>query len=301
MVHEEALKYETRGEFRSESNKAYQAAKKRGMLDEVCNHMAKVVPVFWSVELIKIEALEYKYRGEFRSNNASAYNAAIRLGILDEVCSHMGTKLTKWTKKMIQVEALKYYGRGDFKDGSCGAYRAARERSILDSICAHMTTKYTVWTKEMLHNEALKYDDFGELRSKSKTAYNLIVRRGLVGEACSHMTKDRNQTDNDCLYVWQIEDTNIYKIGITSMKLGFERIQRVANKHNVKSVITALIKVDDAKKIEKELHEVYQATQDLIIEGDGFSEFKTLTRTELIEILDYLNQEKIEGVLNYPL
>lgn len=38
---QEALKYETRGAFFRKSNNAYQAARKRGILDEICAHMKK--------------------------------------------------------------------------------------------------------------------------------------------------------------------------------------------------------------------------------------------------------------------
>jgi hypothetical protein len=39
MLRDEALKYKTRNEFRKGPTKAYQAAFKRGILDEICQHM----------------------------------------------------------------------------------------------------------------------------------------------------------------------------------------------------------------------------------------------------------------------
>lgn len=40
MIREEALKYNTRTEFKNNSG-GYKAAKRRGILDDVCSHMKK--------------------------------------------------------------------------------------------------------------------------------------------------------------------------------------------------------------------------------------------------------------------
>lgn len=40
MLRKEALKYNTRGSFQKGS-KAYQAALRRGLLDDICSHMIK--------------------------------------------------------------------------------------------------------------------------------------------------------------------------------------------------------------------------------------------------------------------
>ena len=39
-LREEALKYNSRAEFRNASSSAYQTALRRGIIDEVCQHMA---------------------------------------------------------------------------------------------------------------------------------------------------------------------------------------------------------------------------------------------------------------------
>ena len=40
MLQEEALKYHSRNEFRNASSSAYRTAFRRGIIDEVCQHMA---------------------------------------------------------------------------------------------------------------------------------------------------------------------------------------------------------------------------------------------------------------------
>ncbi len=254
----------------------------------------------WTLEMLETEALKYDTRAEFREHSNKAYQTASRRKLLGTVCSHMETVGYQITNEEIKKEALSYTTRWEYQKNS-RTYSLARTRNIMEEACSHMDNLLTTWDEDNLRIEALKYEYRNEFQTKNESAYRRARHLGIIDDVCSHMDRDPRLGGNNCLYVWQIEDTNIYKIGITSMKLGYSRIESVANKHNVKPVITAYVKVDDAKKIENELHKIYRTPQNLIIKGDGYTEFKTLTRTELIEILDYLNQEKTEGVLNYPL
>ena len=96
-IHQEALKYKTRGEFCKFSPQAYQVARRRGILDKVCSHMPKHIgfagknnPRYkWTFEMLHNEALKYNTRGEFHKNSRTAYNTAYRRGILNKICSHM--------------------------------------------------------------------------------------------------------------------------------------------------------------------------------------------------------------------
>ena len=110
----------------------------------------------------------------------------------------------------------------------------------------------------------------------------------------------RSGTDNDAIYIWKICNTDVYKIGITSKRLGKRRIEDVARKHEVDYKILALAEVKDAMRLETVLHKIYTTPQNLITEGDGMTEFRTLTKAEVIEALDHIKQHMISGELNYP-
>lgn len=87
MLKMEALKYDTRNDFVIGSNGAYYAAIRRGILDDICNHMI-YKHVKWSDEMLRKEALKYNTRGSFQKGS-KAYQAALRRGLLDDICSHM--------------------------------------------------------------------------------------------------------------------------------------------------------------------------------------------------------------------
>jgi superfamily II DNA or RNA helicase len=90
-IKNEALKYNTKNEFKNNSNRLYQKAKRYDILDEVCSHMElKIKPAnYWNRETIKKEALKYKRKMDFLKNANGAFQKAYSLGIMDEVCSHM--------------------------------------------------------------------------------------------------------------------------------------------------------------------------------------------------------------------
>ena len=142
-IHTEALKYETRSAFYKGSPSAYNAARRLGIMDEVCAHM-DVVRQSWDDDSITAEALKYQTRGEFKKGSKSAYNAAKHLGIFEQVCAHMKLVLQSWDAVSLAEEALKYETRWAFQQGSGGAYRLAYDSGILDEVCAHMP-KHAKW------------------------------------------------------------------------------------------------------------------------------------------------------------
>jgi hypothetical protein len=199
-VREEALKYKTRNEFRKGSPSAYNSARKKGWLDEVCSHMIlkKGDPGYWDIlENVREEALKYKTRNEFKLGSPSAYNSSIRNGWLDEVCSHMILKkggLGYWNiLENVREEALMYETRNEFKLGSPGAYVSARKKGWLDIVCSHMILQKGdrgYWNVfENVQEEVLKYKTRLEFKLGSPGAYNSAYRNGWLDIVCSHMVK----------------------------------------------------------------------------------------------------------------
>lgn len=87
---EEALKYKSVKDFVDNSKSAYMTARSRGLLDEICSHMSRLIGKDWTLESLEQEALKYKTRGEFAAKGKGAYLAARRKKLLNKICSHMG-------------------------------------------------------------------------------------------------------------------------------------------------------------------------------------------------------------------
>ena len=79
---EEALKYNTRGEFKKNSTSAYNKSLSKKWINEICFHMIKIknVKEYWNKEKCQEEALKYTTRSEFQKNNGSAFLASATVG-----------------------------------------------------------------------------------------------------------------------------------------------------------------------------------------------------------------------------
>ena len=188
---EEADKYRTRTEFRRQSPKAYNAAKRHGYLDELCVHMIEERKPngYWTKERCLEEALKFETRQEF--NNTPAYQASIRNGWFDDVMQHFPVirrTIESWTKEECTEEALRYTKRSDFSAGSHGAYTASKYKGWLDDICVHMDNESKPqWNFDACRQEALKYSTRAEFKRESGGAYAAARRARWLDDICKHM------------------------------------------------------------------------------------------------------------------
>jgi len=123
----EARKYSSRVEFEKKSVGAYSAARKKGLLDQVCIHMERLVnPVgHWTKERVLAEAQKYQVRVAFQKGSTAAYQKAWKEGWLEEACKHMEDikKPTDyWNLETIREEARKYTTRVEFSKINASAY-----------------------------------------------------------------------------------------------------------------------------------------------------------------------------------
>ena len=137
----EALKYNTRNEFKRGCESAYTSARINGWLDEICSHMINKYGIIWVYDECLKEALKYNTRSEFQKGSSSAYGSAHRNGWLDEICSHMVCGRVIWTYDKCKEKALKCSHRGEFQKKYFVAYSKARKNGWLDEICSHMKPK----------------------------------------------------------------------------------------------------------------------------------------------------------------
>lgn len=90
-LHLEALKFYSVADFVKNSRSAYFTAQNRGILEEICSHMTRLIHKDWTIKSIEQEAFKYNTRSEFSEKSPGAYMAAKRKGIIEKVCAHMGT------------------------------------------------------------------------------------------------------------------------------------------------------------------------------------------------------------------
>jgi hypothetical protein len=87
-------------------------------------------------------------------------------------------------------------------------------------------------------------------------------------------------TANDVVYIWRDAGSDLHKVGVTSARIGEDRIN-ICRRHNgMDPRIVFMLKVDDARAVESKLLEL-GTDPDLDSSIDGYTEFRRLTNAEL--------------------
>ena len=237
----------------------------------------------WTDDMLAAEAAKYQTRKEFSRGNKNAYAAARDRHLLDKICGHMTTRYTTWTYDLLATEAAKYQTRKEFGRGNEKAYQAARSRKLLDEICGHMK-KMTYWTADLVYAEATKYQTRSEFQRRSQSAYRAAKRLNLLDQICAHMV-DGLGSDNDAIYIWRAvrmsyNGESVYKIGVTSARLGNRRIKDVAQESGFDYELILCQPVQGkATELEKKLHLL---GEDPKLSGfSGCTEFRALSDSAL--------------------
>lgn len=99
----EALKYQSKPEYKKKSQPSYIIAYKNGWLDEICSHMiCKNKHNYWTKDKCIKQANKYNTKKEFLSNSPVAYTISNKNKWLNDICKHM-TTLGNLYKRCIYV------------------------------------------------------------------------------------------------------------------------------------------------------------------------------------------------------
>ena len=88
---EDALKYNSKIKWVTNSSSAYGFASRNGWFDECCGHMLPPQKPngYWTKEKCKEDALKYNTKTEWGKSSGGAYNSVCKNGWIDECCGHM--------------------------------------------------------------------------------------------------------------------------------------------------------------------------------------------------------------------
>ena len=253
----------------------------------------------WTDAKIQASADRYGTRGEWKKGDFNAYKTAHRSGLINKFCGHMTVMCKTWTDAKIKASADRYQTRNEWIKGDKNAYQAAHRRGLA-RFCGHMTVMCKTWTDANLQTSADRYQTRKEWQKGDVSAYNTACSRGLLEQFCGHMVSGFGATDNDAIYIWLVaglvfNGLPVYKIGVTSHRLGDARIQQCAKANDMMPRIVKLAQVEGIKAtdIEGELHSLGQ-TVDCIPQGaDGYTEFRALTNDELRLAIDVIELAEI--------
>jgi hypothetical protein len=227
-------------------------------------------------------------RNEFCAKNQGAHAAAYRNGWLDQVCPRKTNELA-WTKEEI-AEVSKLYAT---REAMCRgphqhAHNVARKNGWLDALppVKKQMQAPGYWTREQVTKEASKYKTRRQFMQESMGGYQAAWRNGWLDQTCSHMT-DGSRTDGNCFYLWLVvgayfNGLPVYKPGVTSTRLKFQRIKEVAKAGSLEYDLVLWLPVMDAFAIEAVVKRMGVSPQ--YTGFDGCTEFRAFTDDEVKQI-----------------
>ena len=283
-IRDEALKYQYPGDFKKHSTRAYDAARHRGILKEICSHMTTQRMKITKKRVIA-EAKKYKTTNEFRLKAAHLWDFARKNGFLSETKELMENPRIKWDEEAIREEAGKYSVKAEFIEKSQPAYKRALKLGIVDDVCSHMQQNIKI-TIEEAYRISLEYSDFGTFCALDQSAYTKLKREGVLYDMCTHL-ESKATSDKDVFYIWEMVGLSfygkrVYKIGVTSSRLGDDRIKRVSKRANVTQGQIIKIHTKSAKEIEQI---ALKYGDEVPLECfDGYTEVRALSSSDIKSI-----------------
>ena len=198
---ERATPHNSRSQFQAEDSQAFYAAKKMGVLDELCPNTTAPIPL----EDLKASARKYERRSDWQMGDKSMYAAAQRRGLLEDCCAHMEpvpdrikkrAKQGTWTQAKCLASARQFTSRSEWEAEDGKAYYAAVNQGWMDEIAerlewfrAGVDRKPSGYWCDPLRCilDAKQYETRSEWEANSGAAYNSAMYNGWFESCVAHM------------------------------------------------------------------------------------------------------------------
>lgn len=184
-VTEEAKKYSTRTEFKSENHSAYNYARQHGLLETFdwmkSTRGRKPYNSYWNYDTCYKEAQKYSCAKEFKKGSNSACTIAYKNGWINDYTWFVRPR--KYTKESCAEIAKKYKSRTDFNRGCSSAYEVARTNGWLDEYTwLSVVRPNEKWSREACYEEAMKYKTKSEFVKCNQHVYQKARKNGWLSD-----------------------------------------------------------------------------------------------------------------------
>jgi len=198
-----------------------------------------------------------------------------------------GIKATYHPFCKIVNDALASTDRKEFRIKYNKSYMAASKRGILDLLTKRMPPPQTrgKWDRRAILVCAAKYRMASDWCSDHPGAYDAAQRLGILSEATAHM--ERDLSDYDAVYIWGCKSGNewLCKVGVTSVRLGYERIKSVSKKSGIACEFAIIAKSKNALQAEALLKKIGKQA--------GFGGFNGSTEFRLLNAKNLKNANEV--------
>jgi hypothetical protein len=200
---EEALKYQTRGEFQKKSPSGYGASIKKGFLNEICSHMVSAGSYYLRMVYVYEFSDKHVYVGLTCNKDERHYNH-LKESSSSSVYSHMVSINETPIYKDLTNGYVDYKTAQRIEGDTIQEY-IKKGWSLLNKRIkgGELGGVVTKWDDESLKNICLQYADLQKLRRERYDVYVALYKRKDHSRFTEHMNKkkDYNRTFES---VWEI-------------------------------------------------------------------------------------------------
>ena len=238
----------------------------------------------WTYQLCAESAAGYKGRGAWARDHYAAYKAARKNGWIDSIFpTRLKAEPKSWDFESCVKSASAFSGKGDWSKAEPSAYQAAWRAGWLDAIFPTRKGRATKWTLDSCMEKAKEYSFQKQWQQEHPPSFYAAYRGGWLEHCTSHMRESpRSPSDNDCIYIWRSQVPSVYKVGVTSKRLGTERISICASRSSMSCEEVILLEpVRDARQVEKHILSIGVPFTGAL--GDGRTEFRVFSESDISE------------------
>ena len=241
-------------------------------------------PQLWTVEKALEKSKEFSTRKQFRNSCRSAYAYLVKKKKTNLLKFETEVKLNLVDYFDVICDIKKCTTRSELFKNYPSSYAAVFNHDQLKIIYnSHFgrgkTSKW--WSNERAIAEAKKYKQRSDFSRLSSGAYEYVLRNGIEQQAFAHM--ESLTSDYDSVYIWvsdKIEKGKyLAKVGVTSKRLGFERIKSVSRKSGIRAAAIYMMDTSRALDVEREIKSKYPKAG--LTGFNGCTEFISITGKEL--------------------
>jgi hypothetical protein len=186
-IQEVANKYTRRRDFELNDTNAYAAASRRGILQEVCQHMPPTKEFDWTEEKLMAIANRYKVLKDFNENEQAAYAYAYKSGLYEKATAHMIKRKPIYTEDYLRQLVSNFKTVNEFREAHLVAYNTLRKKG-LTHLLEHLEARNN-WDEQSLREVASKYQTVKDFRVNETSAYATASARGVLMDITSHMPR----------------------------------------------------------------------------------------------------------------
>ena len=241
----------------------------------------------WDEAKVRAEAVKYQRKVDFKRAEYGAYQAMCRRfpHLIEEL---FDDRPSKYTPDIIKAIAQRYPDRKAFERAERGAHSAQVNffPGILDEIFPLKIKPANYWTFDRLKEEAANFKTKEDFYRGALGAYSAAVRNGWLDELGF---ESAGTMDNNTVYIWKavgvfFNGNQVYKIGVSSARIGHSRIRRVSQRSGIKAEVVCCVEVTcKATQIEKQL--LTLGSDPKLTGFVGCTEFRALNDVELAKTI----------------